>query len=86
MVIAAGAEVEAARSLGQGPLISRNRDTEGCGVWVASGESRVAGHLADQAFEDRVGLGATGLFEGVGVGSNDEAWLEGQAFGSRSRP
>ena len=49
LVIAAGTEVEAACSLGPGPLISRNRDTEGWGVWVASSESRVAGHPADQA-------------------------------------
>ena len=31
-------------------------------------------------FEDRVCLGATRLFEGVGLGSNDEAWLGGQAL------
>jgi hypothetical protein len=50
LVIATGAEVEAACSLGPGPLISRNRDTEGCGVWVASSESRVAGCPADPSF------------------------------------
>ena len=31
-------------------------------------------------FEDKVGLEATGLFEGVGVGSSDDAWLVGQAL------
>ena len=41
LVVVAGAEVEATCSLGPGPILSGDRDAEGRGVWVASGESRV---------------------------------------------
>ena len=40
-VVAAGAEVEAACSLGPGPILSGDGDAESCGVRVANGESRV---------------------------------------------
>jgi len=40
-VVAAGAEVEAAGSLGQGPILGGDWDAEGRGVCVASCESRV---------------------------------------------
>ena len=41
LVVAAGADVEASGSLSPGPILCGDRDTEGRGVWVASGESRV---------------------------------------------
>ena len=41
LVVVASAQVEAACSLGPGPILSGDRDAEGRGVWVASGESRV---------------------------------------------
>ena len=41
LVVVAGAEVEATCSLGPGPILSGDRDAEGRGVWVASGENRV---------------------------------------------
>jgi len=41
LVVAAGTEVEAACSLGPGPILSGDRDAEGRGIWVACGESRV---------------------------------------------
>ncbi len=41
LVVATSTEVEAACSLGPGPIFGGDRDTEGRSVWVASSESRV---------------------------------------------
>ena len=41
LVVTAGAEVEATGSLNSGPILGGDRDAEGRGIWVASGESRV---------------------------------------------
>ena len=42
LVVATSTEVEAACSLGPGPIMSGNWDAEGCGIWVTSSESLVA--------------------------------------------